>query len=369
MTDETDATATESERVADATATESERVAELVAKAEDLIDTEGLWRGRILYTGVDLGMFEVLDDDPTAATDLAAELGLNEDRTYRLLRALAYFGVLEEDENRRFWLTPVGELFRADHPHSVRTDLLFNRSPEWVLSMLHMPEVVKEGGPSGFVREFECEFFEYVESNPEFGAVYNALMEFASRDHPDQVLDALDAYDFSQFSHVCDVGGGRGHLLCHVLEAIPHLRGTVLDLPGVVTEEERRWAPKLNVTDRCTYVGGDMFERVPEADAYVLKWILHNWDDEECRQILSTVHEAAPADGRLFVIESVVPGPGTPHFAKRLDVTMMAQVGGRERTEAEYAALLERADWELVERWTPEEGPLSILEAEKVERR
>lgn len=226
---------------ADATATDSERMDELVAKAEALVDTEGLWRGRILYTGVDLGMFDV--------------------------------------------------------------------------------------------------------------------------------LDALDPYDFSRFSHVCDVGGGRGHLLCHVLEAIPHLRGTVLDLPGVVTEEERRWASKLDVTDRCTYVGGDMFERVPEADAYFLKWILHNWDDEECRQILSTVHEAAPADGRLFVIESVVPGPGTPHFAKRLDVTMMAQVGGRERTEAEYAALLERADWELVERWTPEEGPLSILEAEKVERR
>lgn len=354
MTDETESTAAESEQIDD-----------LIEEAEGLIDTEGLWRGRILYTGVELGLFEALDSDPMPATDLAAELGLDDDRAYRLLRALAYFDVLDEDKNRNFSLTPVGELFEADHPQSVQNDLLFNRSPEWVLSMLHMSDVVKEGGPPGFVREFGSGFFEYVEANPEFGERYNALMESASRNHPDQVLDALDGYDFSRLAHVCDVGGGRGHFLCHVLEAIPHLRGTVFDLPHVVSQEERRWAPKLDVTDRCTYIGGDMFEDVPKADAYVLKWILHNWDDEECQKILSTIHEEAPPDGRLFVIESVVPGPETSHFTKRLDITMMVQVGGRERTQDEYVSLLERTGWELVEQREPEEEPLSVLEAIK----
>jgi hypothetical protein len=296
------------------TVTDSEKIDELVEDAEDLIDTEGLWRGRILYTGVELGLFDALETDPIPASDLAAELGLDDDRTYRLLRALEYFEVLDEAENAQFSLTPVGELFQEDHPQSLQSDLLFNRSPEWVRSMLHMSDVVKEGSPPGFFREFGCEFFEYVEANPEFGERYNALMESASRTHPDRFLDALDGYDFSRLTHVCDVGGGRGHFLCHLLAAIPHLRGTVLDLPSVVSQEERRWAPKLGVTDRCTYLGGDMFEEVPKADAYVLKWILHNWDDEECQQILSTIHEAAPPDGRLFIIESVVPGPRSPHY-------------------------------------------------------
>lgn len=336
-----------------------------VDEANALIGTEGLWSGRILYTGVELGLFEVLDEDPTSASNLAADRNLDADNTYRLLRALAHLGALEEDGDQRFSLTPVGELFQADHPHSVRNDLLFNRSPEWAVAMLHLSAVVEDGGPSGFVREFGSEFFEYLERNPDFGDRYDAIMEFASRNHPDQVLGALDDYDFSKFSHICDVGGGRGRLLCHVLKENPRLRGTVLERPSVVAEEDRLWAPKLGVADRCTYTGGDMFEAVPEADAYFLKWVLHNFDEEECRQILSTVHQSTPSDGRLFVIETVVPDPGTPHYAKRLDITMMVQTGGRERTEEEYARLFEQTGWRFVETWVPEEGPLTVLEAVK----
>lgn len=348
------------------TTAEAEQRAELIEEATSLVGTEELWSGQILYTSVELGLFEILGDDPASASHLAAELNLDADNTYRLLRAMAHFGVLEEDRNQCFSLTTVGKLFQADHPHSVQSDLLFNRSHEWLLSMLHMSDVVRDGGPTGFVREFGNEFFDYVQENPGFGKRYNALMEFASRDHPDQILDALDEYDFSQFSHICDVGGGRGHLLCHLLNANHHLKGTVLELPSVVAEEEHLWASELDVTDRCTYLGGDMFEEIPEADAYFLKWILHNFSDEECLQVLSNVYETAPPDGRLFVIETVIPGPGTSHYAKRLDVVMMVQTGGRERTREEYADLLERAGWELVETWVPKEGPLSILEAAKV---
>lgn len=353
MSDDTEAQATEPESDAP------------VEEASALVGTEGVWSGRILYTAVELGLFERLDGEPTSASHLAARRNLDADNTYRLLRALAHLGVLDEDDDRRFSLTPVGELFQADHPHSVRDDLLFNRSPEWASAMLHLSDVVEDGGPSGFVREFGSEFFEYVEQNPEFGDRYDALMAFASRNHPDQILGALDAYDFSRFSHICDVGGGRGRLLCHLLKENPRLRGTVLELPSVVAEEERLRAPELGVADRCTYTAGDMFEAVPEADAYFLKWVLHNFDDEECRQVLATIHESAPSDGRLFVVETVVPGPGTPHYAKRLDIAMMVQTGGRERTEAEYERLFERTGWRVVETWVPEEGPLTVLEAAK----
>lgn len=343
---------------------DSASIDDLVDEAEELLGTDALWRGQIVHAAAELEIFTVIDTTPTAASDVAAELELNRDRTYRLLRALAHFGVLKEDEKRRFTLTPLGELFQADHPKSLRSDVLFNRSPEWLRSMLHLPAVVKEGGPPGFVREFGTEFFDYIASNPENARVYDELMELASRDHPDQFLDSLKGYDFSRFSLVCDVGGGRGHFLCHLLAAVSHLEGVVFDLPRVVNNAGDRWAEKLGVANRCRYVEGDMFERVPEADGYFLKWILHNWDDDDCHLILSNVHDAASSDGRLFLLETLVPGPSTSHYAKRLDVTMMTQVGGRERTRDEYRVLLEGAGWEL-EEVRNSGGPLSILEAVK----
>lgn len=349
-----------------ATGPASHSTADLVEDAEELIGTDAVWRGQILRAGAELGVFGLLDADPMAASDVARDLESDRDRTYRLLRAMAHFGVLEEDDGRRFALTPLGELFQADHPHSVRSDLLFNRSPEWLRSMLHLPAVVSEGAPPGFVREFGVGFFEYATSNPGFARVYNELMEFASRDHPGVFLDALGGEGFPRGSVVCDVGGGRGQFLCHLLEAIPTVEGVVFDRPSVVAETDQRWAPTLGVADRCEYVGGDMFEEVPRADCYVLKWILHNWTDDDCHRILSTIHDAGPADSRLFVLESIVPGPSTPHHAKRLDVTMMAQVGGRERTKAEYAELLERSGWALEETRGPLEGPVQVMEAVKV---
>lgn len=346
----------------DATST-SDRIEEPLSEAQDLVG--GLWSGRLLHTAVTVGLFERLTDEPTAVTRLADELGLDPDKSYRLLRALGHYGVVTEDDGRRFALTPVGELFGDDHPRSLQDNVLFLHSPEWVSAMLHLPAIIREGDPNGFVREFDCGVFEYMEDNPEFAEVFNNFMTAASRNQTDAVLEALDQYDFSQFSDVCDVGGGHGHLLCHLLDAHPHLDGVVLDLPSVVEEESQHWAPKLGVEDRCTYLSGDMFDEVPEADVYVLKWILHDWSDEECVRILSNIRDAAPADGRLFIVEAIIPGPQTPHFSKRLDTTMMVHLGGRERTQAEYATLLDKADWELAERWDPEQSPMSVLEAKK----
>lgn len=335
-------------------------------EATRLIGDTGLHTGQLLYAGVTLGIFDRFGDDSLSAQEIASELDLHAENTYRMLRSLAHFGVLDEDTDHRFSLTAVGEFFQADHPRSLQASVRFNQSPEAVRAMLRLPELVKDGDPGGFDREFGQGIFEYGEENPRFGDALNEYMSARSRWETDLVLETLEPYDWSRFRHVCDVGGGRGHLLSHVLDKYDHLDGTVLDLPGVVSEADKRWASALGVADRCEYRAGDMFEAVPEADAYLLKWILHDWDEDACGVILSNIHAASPPDARIFVIEAIVPGPGTSHYAKRLDVDMMVLTGGHERTYAEHAALLDAADWRPVETWEPEEGPIGILEAEKI---
>jgi hypothetical protein len=335
---------------------------ERLEDARELV--EGLWSGQVLYAAVQVGLFDRIDDEPTAAETLAADLDLDPDATYRLLRALSHFGVLMEDDSRQFALTPVGQFFRADHPRSVRPGLVLFQSPEWVKALTHLPDILREGSPDGFVREYDRGIFDYMTDAPEFERAFNEFMTAMTHKQADALLGVLAEYDVSQFDRVCDIGGGHGYLCCRLLAAYPALDGVVFDRPSVAAEATP-WPEEFDVEDQCEYVGGDMFEAVPEADAYVLKWILHDWGDEDCVDILSTVHEAAPADARLFVVEAVVPGPEQSHFAKKLDVAMLAHMGGRERTRAEYASLFERAGWTLADQWVPPEGPMQILEVRK----
>jgi hypothetical protein len=179
------------------------------------------------------------------------------------------------------------------------------------------------------------------------------------------VLEALEPYDFSGLSHLCDVGGGHGSTLCTLLVKYPHLQGTVLELPSVVEHTELLWADKMGVGDRCTYVPGDMFREVPPADAYMVKRVIHDWNNEECRQILAIMHRAAPENGRVLIIEQVVPGPDTPHFSKLFDIHMLIMLTGRERTLEEYTKLLEEARWQYHQRWYPASKILGVVEGVK----
>ena len=179
------------------------------------------------------------------------------------------------------------------------------------------------------------------------------------------MLEALDNYDFSGSSHLCDVGGGHGSSLCTLLVTHPHLQGTVLELPRVLAQQELLWADKMGVGERCPYVPGDMFRAVPPADAYMVKRILHDWNDAECDQILSTMHRAAPQHGRVLIIEQVVPGPDTPHLSKLMDIHMLITVTGRERTLEEYVGLLEGAGWKYRQTWYPAAKMLGVVEGVK----
>ncbi len=332
--------------------------------ADQVVDLiYGHWRSQILYAGAALGVFDHLATGETKdAETLAAELGVHSGLLYRLLRALASLGLLAEGSARSFSISKAGELLRSDHPQCLRDRVLLADGPEHYTVWKHLPDIVRDGRQDGFVREFGVAAFEYARGNSSYGRIFNQAMTSYSVVHSALVLEALRDYDFSNIRTLCDVAGGHGYLTCAVLKAHPHLSGIVLDLPEVVNESSHLWATKLGLGDRCAYVGGDMFKEVPTADAYMLKLVLHDWNDQECVQILSNIRRAASGKGRVLIIEHIVPGADTPHFAKLFDIHMMCWGTGRERTEGEYARLLEAAEWKCVGSWYPSNRMIGVIE-------
>lgn len=322
--------------------------------------TYGLWRSQTLYAGVELGVFDAVGDEPTPASDIAEQLDLDPDQSYRLLRALASLDLLDEHEERTFTLTAEGTLLRSDHPASLSGVVEIINSPDFVTPWNQIPDFVREGEPTPFEREHGQGLFERTSEDPAFAELFNEGMSSLTQVQSEAILNVLAGYDFESVSHVCDVAGGRGYMLCKLLAEFPHLEGTVLDLPST----EGLVAPKLGVEDRCSLVGGDMFESVPEADRYTLKHVLHDWGDDEYVQILSTIRESAPDDARVLIVEPVV-GPNGGDFPKLYDMYMMSSVEGRVRTDDEHADLLAEAGWERVSTRADDSGMVTVLEVEK----
>jgi hypothetical protein len=323
----------------------------------------GRWRSQILYAGVELGVFDHLPGScPRSVDAVAAELRVDPELLYRLMRALASLGLLVEGDPRRFVTSETGELLRSDHPQSLRNRALVAQAPEHYAIWKHLLDIIRDGKQNGFVREFGAPAFEYAQMNKRYRHTFDQGMTGHSATQSNLVLEALRNYDFSRMHTVCDIGGGQGHLICTLLKAHPHLTGFVLDLPEVFGDPDDLCATRLGVADRCTYVAGDMFKQVPEADAYALKMILHDWNDQECIEILSNLRGVASREGRVFIVEHIVPGPNEPHFAKLLDIHMMCWGTGRERTEGEYAGLLEAAGWKFDRVWNPSNRVIGVVE-------
>jgi hypothetical protein len=325
----------------------------------------GRWRSQILYAGVKLGVFDALAAGRQAASQIAEQLELDPALSYRLLRALASLGLLREGKDRVFSLTSSGDLLRKDHRQTLRGVTLLEEGPEHYALWKHLPAMVREGEQNAFVREFGRMAFEHAAHDAQYAGVFNEAMSSYSSGQTAWVLEAFEGYDFSSIRHVCDVGGGHGHTLCALLAKHPHLRGTVLDLPSVVEKKELLWACKLGLMERCSYVGGDMFEAVPAADAYFMKMIVHDWNDDECVRVLQNISTAAAPGARLFVIEHIIPEPETSHFSKLFDIHMMCWGTGRERTREEYVDLLERAGWRYVTTRYPASRMMGAIEAVK----
>ena len=212
------------------------------------------------------------------------------------------------------------------------------------------------------ILRFGRTLFENVVADEGYREVFNQAMSSYSAGETAMVLDALSATDFSSIESICDVGGGHGHLLGSLLASRPKLKGIVAELPATIAAKELLWADRLGVADRCRYVAGDMFKEVPAADTYLMKHILHDWNDEECVTIIRNCRRAARPGARIFIAEYVVTGPAVPHFGKLFDIHMMVALTGRERTEAEYAALLKDSGWRFVATRAPSVGPMRVVE-------
>jgi len=231
------------------------------AKVIDLIF--GRWRSQILYTAVKLGVFDALAHGPKNAVRVASELGVDAALLYRLMRALGSLELLHEDQAKTFSLSPMGEWLCKDHPHTLRGMTLLEEGPEHYAAWKHLPALITEGQQNAFAREFGQHNFDYPAQHPDYGAIFNeAMSSYSSMDNM-LVLEALERYDVSGLSHLCDVGGGHGSTLCSLLVKYPHLQGTVLDLPSVIANKELLWADKMGVGDRCTYVPGTCSNRSP----------------------------------------------------------------------------------------------------------
>ena len=233
-----------------------------------------------------LGIFEAFGNGPRTSSVLAEELGLDPSLTYRLMRALGALDLLAENTEQTFSLTETGERLRSDHPQTLRGVTLLEEGPEHYALWTHLPEMIRDGKQNAFIREFGRMAFDHAAHDPHYAEVFDGAMSSYSGTQASCVLDALHTYDFSKMTHVCDVGGGHGFMVCQFLNQYPHLRGTVLERPEVIADRARLWAEQMGMGSRCEYVAGNMFDTVPRADAYFMKLILHDWNDDECVQIL-----------------------------------------------------------------------------------
>ena len=316
------------------------------------------WISKIVYAAAKLGLADLLKDDPKSAAELAGPTGMHAPSLHRLMRTLASLGILTGGGGQRFALTPLGEALQTGAPGSARATVLTFGSP-WFAAGFEEILYSLETGKTGFEKAMGMPAFDYLAQNPEAASLFSETMVGFHGAEPAAVAAA---YDFSGFGTIVDVGGATGNLLAAVLNSAPAARGILFDMPHVVKE-----APALlssrGVGDRVTIQGGSFFDAVPAGgDAYLLSHVIHDWSESQCLEILGNCRRAMKPDGRLLLIEMVLPPDDSPHPGKILDIVMLVLPGGQERTEEEYAALLAKAGLRL-SRVVPTASAVSVVEA------
>jgi len=319
----------------------------------------GGWITQAIYIAAELGIADLVAKKPQTAEELARQTKTHSGALYRVLRALATVGIFAEDADRRFSLTPLAESLRSDVPGSLRAFGIM-LGAEFYQSWGELLYSVQTG-EQGFQKRFGVPFFQYMTEHPERHAIYDAAMMVHGIAETEPMLDA---YDFSVFGTVVDVGGGQGRMLAAILNRHPAIEGVLFDLPAVADRSEATISD-LGVSERCRIVGGDFFTAVPAADAYVLRHIIHDWDDKDAVTILRNCRDAMNPGGRILVVETVIPPLNEPCFGKWLDL-MMLIVGGRERTEEQYRRLFRKAGLTL-SRIVPTAHEVSVIEGVRAE--
>ena len=313
------------------------------------------WLSQAIYVAAKLGIADLLETGPQSCLVLATVTRSNAPSLYRLLRALSSVGIFSQVEDGIFALSRLAEPLRSDVPGSLRAVVITIGEIHYQAcgELLHTVRT----GSTAFNHVFGTGLFDYLQQNADAGDSFNRGMTNLSSLLARAVLMA---YDFSGISSLVDVGGGEGRLLRRVLELNPAMTGIVFDLPKTVESANR----VRNGNARCSYVAGNFFESVPDgADAYLLCDVLHDWDDHRAITILRNCRRAATRkNARILIVDMVVPDTNSASFSKLLDLNMMVMTGGRERTKAEFCALLDAADYRLT-RIIPTMAPQSIIEA------
>ncbi len=314
-----------------------------------------------LGCAVELEIAERLKNGPRGVAELALETGVKEEPLYRVLRALASAGVFKESADRKFALTPAAELLCKGAKGSLQSMVRwfsarvhFETFPEMMHSLKTGETVVEK------VHGVSC--FDYLEKNEPVGEIFNdAMTEFSAALIP----AALEAYDFGWLNGktLVDIAGGHGKVLTEILLKHPGIHGKLFDLEHVVNGAKPR-IESLGLTARCSVCHGDFFAAVPSGDAYVMKHIIHDWDDVKAATILKNIHKASPADARVILLEGVITPGNEPHFGKWLDLEMLLLPGGRERNEEQFRELFADTGFRMT-RVVSTKSPICVIEAVK----
>jgi hypothetical protein len=302
----------------------------------------GSMNAQVIHLAAKLDLAERLKNGPRTIDELAEETGTKRDALYRLLRALSSLGIFEETADGQFDTTPVAESLQADHPTSVLPLALLIGDPIWRDPWSNIEYSVRTGD-SAFQHVYGKDFFEYLGENKDKSELFSDWMTRISNMNCPVIAQS---YPFKKFKKVIDIGGGHGSLIAHILKRHPQVSGVLFDLPDVVAA-----ATELDgeLASRCAVEGGDFFESVPEGgDVYIMQQVIHDWSDDLAVKILSNCREAMNERGRILVVDAVIRPGNDRDINKLIDLQMLLiNKGGRERTEAEFGTLFDRAGLRL----------------------
>jgi hypothetical protein len=322
----------------------------------------GYWLSQSIYVAAKLGIADLLQHGPQSCQELANQTDSNVSALYRLLRALASVGVFRETETQVFTLTPLAEHLCSDHPLSVKaTAIMLGETPHyqaWGQALYS----VKTGKPA-FDHHFGMGVFEYFKSHPEDAEIFEQSMNSFSLSEEKAILSV---YDFSDLKTLVDVGGGYGEMLGTFLQQYPDHLGILFDEEYVITHCQPT-LEKHGIVNRCQAVSGNFFESIPPGgDAYLLKHIIHDWDDERAIKILKNCCNVLDNHSKVLVMEMVVPDGNVPSSSKMLDLNMLVMCpGGKERTKEEFEDLFTKAGLKL-NRIIPTQEDICIIEGIKL---
>lgn len=317
----------------------------------------GYWISQAVYVAAKLGIADLLADGPLSSAELAITTGTDARSLFRVLRALAAVGVLFHTGADYFALAPLGEGLLTDVPGSLRATVI-------TIGEIHYDACgdllysVHTGCPA-FNHVFGMRLFEYLRSNEGDAIAFDEGMASVATQLSYAVLCA---YDFSGIRHIMDIGGGQGAFLRNILQVNPKLKGTVFDMPSTVELARRLYRSRTHCP-RLDFASGDFFQSLPEgADAHILSGVIHDWNDDHAIAILKNCRQVIPTDGRLLLVETVVPEGGEYCFSKLLDLNMLVMTGGRERTRDDFDRLFNAAGYRLT-KIVPTFAPQSLIEA------